>query len=124
VPFTPSLVSRLDGDLEQLGVTPEATGADAPTVPTTTDQAWGIAYVLEGSRLGGKILARGLLADPALSTRYLYQPQDEPRWSDFRRRLREREPDPRATLAAARGAFDDIAAQMRHQNSTRSSQTR
>lgn len=44
VPFEPSLVSRLDDDLEQLGLTPQSTLPE-PRVPETLEEAWGVAYV-------------------------------------------------------------------------------
>ena len=51
--------SALRADLEGLGLAPP----DPVTIlPVTAAEGWGVAYVLEGSRLGGRILARRVAA--------------------------------------------------------------
>ncbi len=133
-PFEPSLVDRIDRDLEALGIhapqrSPGPGLEPSVTPPASAAEAWGVAYVLEGSRLGGTALAhilRECYGD--VPTGYLHSEQDEGRWASFRRRLRDHGPNPanpvdladpadpadrceseRVTCAAAR-AFREITA--------------
>lgn len=133
VPFEPSLADRLGRDLRDLsgqgpepgpgqnpGRPPEGDAEGRATPPSSAAEAWGVAYVLEGSRLGGTVLARILRAQHGdVPTGYLHSEEDEGRWASFRHRLREQGPDPsdpaetgasdRVAEAAAR-AFREIAA--------------
>jgi heme oxygenase len=52
----------------------------APALDTPAKQ-WGAAYVIEGSRLGGAMLARGVAAD--LPKAYLGTPQNPGNWRIF-----------------------------------------
>ena len=66
---------------------------------------WGIAYVLEGSRLGGQVLYRRLherLAPHPL--RYLQHGTGRPSWPDTLRALRSHLASPSSQTAACRGA--------------------
>ncbi|VTU26516.1 Heme oxygenase [Variovorax sp. PBL-H6] len=79
---------------------------DARTLPAF---GWGLAYVVEGSQLGGVVLHRRLrdrLAPHPL--RYLAKPGDEAgvgaRWRDFVLQLRESVADPTSVRQAERGA--------------------
>ena len=64
--------------------------------------AWGAAYVLEGSRLGGAVLA-GRVA-PGLPTGYLAAPQPKGAWRTFVTMLDQAVASPDETQAAAAGA--------------------
>ena len=78
---------------------------DAPALETPAAQ-WGAAYVVEGSRLGGAMLARGV-AD-GLPKAYLGTPQAPGAWRSFLQRLDEelREPlDITQATDAARETF-------------------
>jgi heme oxygenase (biliverdin-IX-beta and delta-forming) len=74
--------AALTADLGELGQ-PFAIEA----VPSLTDPAAiaGAVYVLEGSRLGGRVLARGV--GPGLPTRYLDAHQEHGAWADLLTRL-------------------------------------
>ncbi|MEN0108429.1 MAG: biliverdin-producing heme oxygenase [Pseudomonas sp.] len=65
-------------------------GSMALTLPETVSPAWcwGALYVLEGSRLGGKLLARRLqAAQPGAPMHYLNHAADEGLWPRFLQRL-------------------------------------
>lgn len=70
---------------------------------------WGVAYVIEGSRLGGTVLYR-LLADRLAPhpLRYLHGDgvPPGPRWQQFLRVLRDQVQSPAAIAAACAGACD------------------
>lgn len=84
----PARVRRhaLGKDLAQLGC---ALPSPAPLAKPNDDAAcWGIAYVLEGSRLGGRVLARRLReANPQAPTRYLEHGDVAVLWPGFLARL-------------------------------------
>ena len=66
-------VPRLRDDLRVLGESPDAIGFEA-RLPVTPAEAFGAAYVVEGSALGGRVLAPFIaqaLALPAAATSYL-----------------------------------------------------
>lgn len=70
-------------DLAELGeATPPALRL-AP--PATAAEAWGMLYVIEGSRLGGAVLTRQVAAD--LPTHYLDAVHGNGEWRAFRDRL-------------------------------------
>jgi len=84
----PARVRRhaLGKDLAQLGC---ALPSPAPLAkPSDNAACWGIAYVLEGSRLGGRVLARRLReANPQAPTRYLEHGNVAVLWPGFLARL-------------------------------------
>ncbi|AVR99313.1 heme oxygenase [Pseudoduganella armeniaca] len=115
----------LDADLADPALPGPAPAIAAPAGPALAhDDAayrWGVAYVLEGSRLGGMVLYRCLaqrLAPHPL--RYLHNDGTAPgpRWQHFLRVLREQVRTPAAiatACAGARDAFDSlIALQSQH----------
>ncbi|MGN6270316.1 MAG: biliverdin-producing heme oxygenase [Sphingomonas sp.] len=70
-------------DLAELG---EATPRTLPfAAPATAAEAWGMLYVIEGSRLGGAILAKQVGA--GLPTHYLGAVHGNGEWRAFRDRL-------------------------------------
>jgi len=113
---------RADGIAADLAALGEAMPAplDAPKLDTPAAQ-WGAAYVVEGSRLGGAMLARGVV--DGLPKAYLGTPQAPGAWRSFLQRLDEELRDPlditqatdaaRATFAvfeqAARIVIDESA---------------
>jgi len=107
-------------DLSELGTAP-APRAPAAALPATSSpaEALGCAYVLEGSLLGGRVIARSLRArlGPALggATRYLEAGGDDvpQRWRRFGRLLDTALADPEARARAAGAAsacFERLAA--------------
>ncbi|MCQ4297950.1 biliverdin-producing heme oxygenase [Pseudomonas stutzeri] len=73
---------------------------------------WGVAYVLEGSRLGGRVLARRIRqADPSAPVRYLEHGDVSKLWPNFLTRLEQAAPgcawEP--MLAAAQATFELFA---------------
>jgi heme oxygenase len=89
-----------------------AMGAAAPlamalALPGDAAAAWGMAYVLEGSRLGGRLLARRVGA--GLPVDYLGAAHDAGGWQAFRDDLDRAEAGPAwrgAALGGARDAFN------------------
>lgn len=110
---TPDWASRKRGTLiaEDLGLlrnaTPDAGPADAPAWRLETpEQVAGALYVLEGSRLGGKFLARQLPAD--FPHAYLAPDQPAEKWRNLLDRLDTILYEParlQSALAAAHLAF-------------------
>jgi heme oxygenase len=71
----------LRGDLAALGL-PVPLDEPAAAAPPMTDAArWGLLYVLEGSRLGGAMLARRV--PPGLSHAYLGAAHRDGSWGRF-----------------------------------------
>ena len=103
---TPALVA----DLVDLGAHP---ARDAPTRKRLTPAAaFGMMYVLEGSRLGGAILARRVLAGASIqcrgATRYLRHGEGLRLWPSFLAALEassEVHNDPDAVVASAIETF-------------------
>ncbi|MCO7222343.1 biliverdin-producing heme oxygenase [Klenkia sp. PcliD-1-E] len=101
-------------DLAALGAVPTADPAPAVPAPSSTDEALGTMYVLEGSTLGGVFIDRHLASLPALAgvgTVRAFSPYGErtgARWAAFRRTTREhvtRGGDADAVVGAARRTF-------------------
>lgn len=104
------LSDLLDADLADLGRAP-GPPAQFPEVPANDAFALGIAYVLEGSALGARLLARraaGLGFDGEHGARHLArQTGDKERWRRFLDALDAVEPDyQEQVLAGAASAFD------------------
>lgn len=84
-----------------------------------TAYRWGVAYVIEGSRLGGAVLYRRLaerLAPHPLHYLQAGGAPPGPRWQQFLRALREHVREPAAiadACAGARDAFDSLIALQR-----------
>ncbi|WEF33662.1 biliverdin-producing heme oxygenase [Pseudoduganella chitinolytica] len=115
----------LDADLQHPALPGPGLDVAAPAAPWFAGDSaayrWGVAYVIEGSRLGGTVLYRRLAARLAPHPlRYLHGDGTPPgpRWQHFLRMLREQVRSPQAIAAAcagARDAFDSlIALQARH----------
>ncbi len=102
--------AALTEDLASLGAAPltPALGLDAPD---SIEEAWGAAYVIEGSALGGRVLSKAaarMLGIPAASRAYLDLHGDETaaRFRAFVDRMDawDAGSGPRARADAARGA--------------------
>jgi heme oxygenase len=83
--------AALIADLAELGAAPAPAMPLVP--PATTAELWGMIYVLEGSRLGGVVLAERV--GPGLPRRYLESRHVDGGWRAFQ-----------AALEAARNAGD------------------
>lgn len=101
----------LRADLADLGATVGfPTPYDAPLSP---GWCWGAAYVIEGSRLGGKVLARRVAqADPSAPLRYLGHGSATPLWPSFLQMLEQHGPrcEWRDLLAGAHDTFERFLA--------------
>ncbi|MFF7396115.1 biliverdin-producing heme oxygenase [Achromobacter sp. NPDC008082] len=116
----------LRADLAAAGDTaPVPQCADAPQLHTADAYALGVAYVVEGSQLGGRFLAKHLAdVTPALPLRYLrgYGEQVGPMWKAFLQFLdseagaQGREAH---ALQGARDAFDSLTIWLRSQRALR-----
>jgi heme oxygenase len=99
-----SRVASLRADLAELGVVTPAI-AQPPSLGGEAHQ-FGVVYVLEGSRLGARVLVRRLLAIPDLQTpramRYLRHCEGLPLWQSFVERLE-------SSAAVRRSPEDSIA---------------
>lgn len=130
VPGLADVLDDLDGrlvktawlrdDLGVLGTGPAAPDAEPPTLDVS--EALGMLYVIEGSTLGGKLIARHLERTLGVTSRSgaqfysSYGPDRGPRWTHFKRALDTfgtSHPDQsdRAIQAAA-DTFDALRAQM------------
>ncbi len=109
----------LEADLRSLGCPPAAIAAlpvcaDAGALATPSD-AWGALYVVEGARLGGRIIARDL-ARRDVARNLQFWPASAtaaPSWPDFLRHL-ETTPDPVLAERGARSTFTRLHAWMTH----------
>ncbi|MFO1014886.1 MAG: biliverdin-producing heme oxygenase [Caulobacteraceae bacterium] len=100
--------ARADGlfsDLEALGL---ARPHSVAFSPMTGAAAWGAAYVLEGSRLGAKVLERRVSAD--LPRTFLSQGHAGGGWAAFRARLNQAADGEAWIMAALASARDVFAA--------------
>jgi heme oxygenase (biliverdin-IX-beta and delta-forming) len=98
--------AALRQDLAALGASPSV-DLSPPDVGGEARQ-FGILYVLEGSRLGGKILAREVQRDPdsrlRAATRYLRHGEDDRFWQSFLLKLEGSQATRRAAADAVAGA--------------------
>ncbi|WP_201799955.1 biliverdin-producing heme oxygenase [Andreprevotia sp. IGB-42] len=107
----------LQADLAQLGEVPGA--PDAPPQIAADASRWGYAYVLEGSRLGARLLSRQLEAsgNPALQAAgsFLQHGSGQPFWQTFLTGLEQvDEADAPLVHAGAQHAFALFIAAARH----------
>jgi heme oxygenase len=120
---TPSRVERLRSDLHALGADP-AVHPIPVAVPTGFAASLGAAYVIEGSTLGGMVLAGrfaaelGLAPDEATSYLRLRGRQTARHWRGFLDELTRADatldgPARRAACTAAAATFDAYAAALR-----------
>ncbi|AZR36726.1 biliverdin-producing heme oxygenase [Xanthomonas vasicola] len=98
-------VPALREDLRALGQQPDLPVA----LPSVADDAarWGMLYVIEGSQLGGRMIARSVRKQPALAgaLRYFELADDDPAgWRRFQAALDRRLDTPSARDAAIDGA--------------------
>lgn len=110
-------VPLLDADLERLDVAlgplPRPLCADLPRIENPM-QATGVMYVLEGSTLGGQMIARHVRAtlgvDVPCSYYQSYGPEVPSKWEQFRQYLRRIEtPDEqRVVVMSARETFEKL----------------
>lgn len=78
--------TALRTDLHLLGVEPSPPPATSPT--RSAGWCWGALYVLEGSRLGARLLSQRLqAAQPGAPMHYLSHAQGEGFWQTFLQRL-------------------------------------
>lgn len=98
-------------DLAEIGaLAPVAPPILAPLSPSA---CWGVAYVIEGSRLGGRVLARRVAdANPCAPLRYLSHRSTTPLWPSFLERLEQQEAvaDWSQMLAGANDTFERFLA--------------
>lgn len=98
---------------------------DAPRLHAADAYALGVAYVVEGSQLGGRFLARQLAdVSPALPLRYLrgYGEQVGPMWKAFLNHLDTAAGGPEQearALQGARDAFDSLTGWLRSRHALR-----
>lgn len=118
VPLWEPRGAALRADLDALGLTVP----DVPPLHWRTDDAalWGTAYVLEGSRLGGAMIARRLPS--AMPRAYLGQVHAPGHWRAFLAALDERAEVNGAqwqadAVAAAQRTFETFAAAARSERS-------
>lgn len=107
---------RLREDLQRLGIDAVAgPRAAVPRVPSAAER-WGMLYVVEGSALGGRLIARHVRArlpelDGALS---YFDPPAAPAWREFQQRLQAALPGPAAQRLAVAGARTMFSSFHRH----------
>jgi heme oxygenase len=111
---------RLRADLTELGHDPRTrTGPRRPQVESEAD-AFGVGYVLQGSLLGGAVIARQIRSDcagPEIPTRYLelYGPELPKVWARYCAALNEfgraaAEAERQGVVAAASATFEAFGA--------------
>jgi len=96
----------LRDDLMALGVRPTTQALPAP-VAGCEAEAWGMLYVVEGSALGGRLIARHLrqhVPELAAVVRHFEGAGDGPGWPAFRAALEQALPDDAARSGAATAA--------------------
>ena len=106
----------LDRDLAHFGSRPgsDVAAAEMPVL-RSADDALGALYVLEGSRLGGRLIARGLERTLGLSSGEGYGYFDPPgrptgaAWRALKERLGAHRGDADRVVAAARATFASFA---------------
>jgi heme oxygenase (biliverdin-IX-beta and delta-forming) len=97
-------------DLEELSIlTPTANGASTPVLPADEAYLFGVLYVLEGSRLGARVILRELQeAKRDVPTRYLSHGEGKPLWQSFVKHLEASKAsviNPEGVVAGAHAAF-------------------
>ena len=116
LPFPPEFqvasgvrAASLIEDLRVLGL--EAASPSRAWDTLTLDEGLGALYVLEGSRLGGAIIARSLpplgLSDTHGASYFAVTPDLSPRWKNFQAALERQadRADPAAVIAGAKATF-------------------
>jgi heme oxygenase (biliverdin-IX-beta and delta-forming) len=107
-----SRAAALRADLADLGIVPRRSSLQPPSLGGEAHQ-FGILYVLEGSRLGAKVLVRRLLDSPDFATpyalRYLRHGEGLPLWRTFLERLESSEAVRRSPADAVAGAHAAFA---------------
>ena len=102
--------AALRSDLESLSL-PSPDLANAGSVLERSDEAYrfGVLYVLEGSRLGAKVIRRALeTASRSWPTRYLSHGEGQPLWQTFVARLEAShavQNNPEVVIAGANAGF-------------------
>lgn len=100
-------ITALRGDLAELAIEPIAP-LPAPTFASASE-AFGAAYVMEGSTLGGMVLA-DRVGSPATRYLRLRGKTTGSRWKHFLAELEDRAVDPIACVRTARATFERYAA--------------
>jgi heme oxygenase len=107
-------VNLLIEELKKIGKDPEAVWKNAPLAKApqlqTEAQAWGTLYVMEGSTLGGAVIAKSLQKNNDLTT-YMppvfygsYGKQTGALWKEFRSKLEAAFTNPEAEQEAVKAA--------------------
>ena len=108
LPDWPARTRRRALALDCAGVGLAAPGTVNVHAPASADEAWGMAYVLEGSRLGGRRLDRraATSADASVRENRRFLTHGGPRlWPDFVAAMERAAPAPEAALGGALAAF-------------------
>ncbi|WP_326533230.1 biliverdin-producing heme oxygenase [Pseudorhodoferax sp.] len=111
----------LRADLAEAGLAGDPPGQAGPLPGTDIAHAWGVAYVVEGSQLGGRVLFQRLRrAGVQAPLRYLEGrgPGTGAHWNGFLQALRTALAQPaevQAACQAACWAFEDLLARFRRQ---------
>jgi heme oxygenase len=98
-------------DLQVLGSAPPPPLPPLP--PPSSGWCWGAAYVMEGSRLGGRVLARRVAeANPSAPLGYLGHHSETPLWPNFLQQFERQAPTCAWSdvLAGAHDTFDSFLA--------------
>ena len=100
----------LASDLNRLGATGEFPRYPRPIAFRGRDEALGSLYVLEGSTLGGQLIARHVAATLGFTGRYhgAYGPAAGAMWRRFQAYLRAQAEDEDAVVDSARRTFGDL----------------
>ena len=93
----PARIGNLQADLLHFGRKLEYESFDIPKMPaiTSTEEAWGIVYVLEGSTMGGQIITRILSrsmnvpGDIGFSFFNPYHSNTAAKWEGFKNKLND-----------------------------------
>lgn len=100
---------RLAADLAALGVSPHVLPRAVVPRPGNDAEAWGLLYVLEGSVLGGQVIARQLqrrlAIGPASGAGFFAPPGAGARWRSFRALLEASALPATDVAGAANAAF-------------------
>jgi heme oxygenase len=99
----------LEADLEDLGLPPSPSGA--VRLVAGDPALWGVLYALEGSRLGGRVLARRAFGP----TRYLTHGLKSGLWPVFLDRLEIAAPEPERAAEGALLVFERFEAALETQ---------